>query len=1601
MAPYTKADKNIRMKKILHILIVMLALFNSTVQAGTVTRTIWEEDFEPGENKTDILGCNFSDIYVNDSDYPEENSAEYDLILDRDGANGSTMLLISAPQESSAHLNFNYDNSELEDNWTLSFEFTVDNTGALSFPQQLCITTTNAILPATTPLTSGTYVTLNKTYEANDNSGQYATYDILIGGVSTGKTLTINFGILYKFKLQCANANTNNATLTFSCIGGGKTITANRDCDLSTLGNLKGIYTFLESAALAGWNINHYDNFKLTKDKEVDDTPCAEPEYEITGAYEEKRIFKLTCSTKDADIYWSETQLEPGADGWNKYTSEVQTTSQTIYAYAYNSANETTSNIINFTTGADEGKLRLFAKEIVLTDYNEEKGYAFTVIPETAYTSIMPADYSFYYTFDDGNTWQKATVDETVYAAPGTEIKAYLYADGYVKSASITTITAVRPQAPEIWKQDFTTLVNSSIYGTDKKNIVLNNNVTFNADSKTLYGIQQFTDGSQNVNIQVDKRIGLSSSDNFFLQSDLGIVSTQPEIQTEDGEEYDYVANAEGLGINGLGDGQYIFITTTGGATMPITGCNIVAGTSTINEQIYRAYTTSAFINIPEGVSVKTVTICSNFEPVTTNEYGYAIHVSTNSLNFDDCTAEKIYVYNKEIRSGVFEEAAIQEVPAGEVFILKGTANTTYNLALGTATIMQEKNLLTVSEQDFNTSNYEKPIYLFDSATGQMVMAEKNTVISAGTPYILSELDAAEYFDITLDNTGKMALVYGRPLDFTSTEDLQAFIVTSESLYDNFEYTPVSNIPAETGVILVGEPNKEYHIQIGTATGKLTNNKLKGSSTDAYNTANTDSLIYMLSNTTDNDIRLSVIDKDAITTIPAGTAYLKSKYKGFVQIHTNSVGTASLIASQPISFTEVALTPYIVTGETTEKVITRNPTEIPAGQAFYIKGGTPDSIYKIPVVTIVETLADNKLISSQTNFNVSDTPNYVYALNATTGNFERMPEGYVVPAGEAYFISQYERIIDLGYVQIKTNENGVATYITQNALDFSSIELRAYIGISESTYGTIEKMEIEQAPAGTPIFVRGTANTIYEVPIIAGTTINVTANKLQGSLTEDFNVINQDYFVYVVKQNSSDFVKAEPSYVVPAGEAYYISSKIGVERITTGVAGATTWVTSHPLDFTSFEDLSVIIVTGETPTEVLTHRVRQVTKDCPIILRGMPNTTYVVPVGTCDNLGYNNKLVGFHDKPFAVNSVWGKVYVISAKTGKFAPASKTLTIPAGKAFLISEYNGTEDITTNEYGYTSWVSDNPLDFETIQDVTVYVVTAESFDSVYTDNTVKRLPAGSAFIIKGEPNTTYSVPVRECLSTVDNILKGSTTETFKVADCETNVYVINKQGDFKLAAKTLEIPARKAYFISKYRGAEEVTINSSGKTSHVTQHPLDFYEVKGLRACIVVDETKDSIYTKQVNEVPVGEPIILYGEPGKTYRIPIGTCEELADGLINRLSGSLTEDFEVSSVEPNLVYVLSTVTGSFNVAASSLVIPAGKAYLISKFTNASASAKGISSFIGEEDEDETTAIKQIDSTNNDGSHRFFNLAGQPVDEDYKGIAIDEKGTKYYRK
>jgi len=101
-----------------------------------------------------------------------------------------------------------------------------------------------------------------------------------------------------------------------------------------------------------------------------------------------------------------------------------------------------------------------------------------------------------------------------------------------------------------------------------------------------------------------------------------------------------------------------------------------------------------------------------------------------------------------------------------------------------------------------------------------------------------------------------------------------------------------------------------------------------------------------------------------------------------------------------------------------------------------------------------------------------------------------------------------------------------------------------------------------------------------------------------------------------------------------------------------------------------------------------------------------------------------------------------------------------------------------------------------------------------------------------------------------------------------------------------------------------------------------------------------------------------------------------------------------------VAPYTVYAMNKETGMFNPVASDATIAAGKAYYVSKYTNSStAAAKAISSttFIEEE---EATAIKEIEIGDMQKPTKFFNLAGQPVDDDYKGIVIDENGKKYKR-
>lgn len=1610
----TTTKNNIRMKKILYTLIALFSLsLDAFSETAAITETVWTEDFTYGADKQDFSQCGFTGAY---SLAAGPGWASQTLLETLDGLSpGESGMSYMSVMNNTAmpgygYINFDYDTSEISDNWTLEFDYLPCRESqtyyrASNFPQKIAVTGSNADFTQGTELSSGLYLYLNRLSQSYDALTQ-AVFQVQLGDNEPVGTFTMYLGIVHHIKLQCTNANTNNATLTFTITSSsGGTYSKTQNIDPTSLGDLLGIYLNHANAYVDSNPTEAFlDNFIISKDVMVDATPCSAPTYNITGAYNKGRKFTLECETEGATIYYSETNIEIGEDGWIEYTGETLTEAKTVYAYAYNSANKTTSEKISFATTAGSTLRLISLPTITKTAYDENLGYAFTITPNYEYVDIIPQEVRLIYSIDGGEELQLAE-GETAYVTPGSTVMARMEADGYTKSGNNYMSTSVRPQAPELWSQDFATLVNSSVYGTGRMNIVLDGNVSFNAETKSLYGIKQFSTGTQNISINVDNRIGLTTSNYYFLQAGNGIVSTKPEVtyDEEDEEGYDYLTKEDGIGLNGLTDGQYIFVTTTGGEVAPITGCSYIEEASTIYEQIFRAYSNTALIDIPDGVSVKDITIRSNFEPVTTNEYGWATHVSINPLIFSDSEATA-YVIEEETRSALFQPGIIDEVPAGTPFILHGEPNTTYELTLGTASLLTKDNLLTVTDTTVIVNNYEKPIYIVDETTGDMVMADKSSTIQPGTLYILSKLDAVKYFDFTFASRDTMALIYDEPLDFRGIENLTAYIITGESLYKGFEWTSVDEIPAGTPVILIGKKGEAYSVPVGncTDTEEVEDNKLKGTNSNDFSTSSTTFMVYTLSETSG---KLEAIDKNTTTTILAGTPYIISRYIGFVPIHTNASGSASLTATQPLTFTEIALKPYIITGETATGITKQNTSEIPAGTAFYVTGGEADSTYNVPIGVATGTLTANRLISMDKDFPVIDTLNYVYALDPSTGEMTRMSEDYIVPAGEAFYVSEYSRKVDLGTETIELPESGFTTYVTEKNLDFNTTELIAYRALGELN-GSIMLDRIYEVPAGTPIALRGTPNGKYEVQVIESAA-SVGINKLQGTREEEFDVNTQDYFVYVATGTSAEMVKAKPTYVVPKGQAYYISENIGVERITLNQYGYASYFSYHPLDFSDYEDIDVRIVVDETPSKIHFQSIKRVKKDEAFLISGTPGKTYAVPVCDCESTGFNNRLTSSHTDGFDVSTAWGWVYAMSAKTGELVKVASTVTIGKNKAYYESDFRGTEPITTNEKGFTSYVCKNPLDFTTVEGTRVEVVIDETIEKVLTDSTLKRLPEKTAFIFWGEPNTTYNIPIRKCDNTdIDNWLEGSLTDDFDVSTYAPYwVYAMSKsQGKFTKVSANTTIPAGKAFFRSKYKGFEEITVSSIGKTTYVCTNPLEFYETEGLHAYIMIDETEDSIYTKIVNEVPAGTAIYVEGSPGKTFQVPIGDSEELPDGMINLFKGSTTDSFDVIDAGDKIVYALSLTEGRFIPCSQDITIPAGKAYFESNYTNKSASAKPISlSKKLEEDEDEEiiTSISDIKENTSANNRRFFNLAGQPVDDNYKGIVIDENGKKYYRR
>lgn len=117
--------------------------------------------------------------------------------------------------------------------------------------------------------------------------------------------------------------------------------------------------------------------------------------------------------------------------------------------------------------------------------------------------------------------------------------------------------------------------------------------------------------------------------------------------------------------------------------------------------------------------------------------------------------------------------------------------------------------------------------------------------------------------------------------------------------------------------------------------------------------------------------------------------------------------------------------------------------------------------------------------------------------------------------------------------------------------------------------------------------------------------------------------------------------------------------------------------------------------------------------------------------------------------------------------------------------------------------------------------------------------------------------------------------------------------------------------------------KVTLNASGYATLASDKALDFSAVEGLTAYIVKEQTADKAILTSVTATPAETGLVLKGEAGAEYTIPVATSATSIEG--NLLQAAVT----ATTVDTkSVVYVLD---GNKFKVFTGTEIPAGKAYL----------------------------------------------------------------------
>lgn len=184
-------------------------------------------------------------------------------------------------------------------------------------------------------------------------------------------------------------------------------------------------------------------------------------------------------------------------------------------------------------------------------------------------------------------------------------------------------------------------------------------------------------------------------------------------------------------------------------------------------------------------------------------------------------------------------------------------------------------------------------------------------------------------------------------------------------------------------------------------------------------------------------------------------------------------------------------------------------------------------------------------------------------------------------------------------------------------------------------------------------------------------------------------------------------------------------------------------------------------------------------------------------------------------------------------------------------------------------------------------------------------------------------------------------------------------------------------------------ESLTIPSSSFATYAASYPVD-YDKLGLKAYAVkLNDAKDGVeFTEIPGVVPAGVPVLLKGDANKEYAL------DKVDGWSPVSTDLKASDGTSASKDETTLYALSTVDGvtAFYPVKLNSAIPAKRCYLEVKGTSAKAAFFSLGTNFGE-----TTGISSVENKAEKADATVYNLAGQAVGKDYKGLVI-KNGKKF---